>query len=251
MLNFGNIVSKNDTLTLLEIIQDCLCCVTVEDAHSLITKTCTLIDVNNAVYGLARLDGNGSIEDYKIMNFSYPLEWLQLYRQNEFHKQDPIALENFSHFGVQYWADTYNKYQVDKKFLLLSEDYGLRDGYASGIINQSRTEGCLLSLAGKLTNHPRHAYILNNLTPHLHCAFAKILQEQNKPKKNLVQISEREKEVLNWVKHGKSTWDISAILSVSERTVKFHINNIMTKLDAVSRTHAVAIALGHGLIGYP
>lgn len=67
-------------------------------------------------------------------------------------------------------------------------------------------------------------------------------------KKYIATLSLREKEVLNWLKKGKTSWDISVILGISERTVNFHINNIMQKLDAVSRTHAVAIAIEAELI---
>ncbi|RJR23071.1 MAG: LuxR family transcriptional regulator [Nitrospiraceae bacterium] len=61
-------------------------------------------------------------------------------------------------------------------------------------------------------------------------------------------LSKREQEVLTWSKRGKSSWEISAILNISERTVNFHVNNIMQKLNAVSRTQAVAVAIERGLI---
>jgi FixJ family two-component response regulator len=61
-------------------------------------------------------------------------------------------------------------------------------------------------------------------------------------------LSLREKEVLNWLKKGKSSWEISAILNIGESTVNFHITNVMQKLNAVSRTQAVAIAVEQGLI---
>ncbi|MEW6184986.1 MAG: helix-turn-helix transcriptional regulator [Thermodesulfobacteriota bacterium] len=48
--------------------------------------------------------------------------------------------------------------------------------------------------------------------------------------------------------YGKSNCDISKILNISERTVKFHMDRIMKKLDAMNRTHAVAIFLREGLI---
>jgi DNA-binding CsgD family transcriptional regulator len=64
----------------------------------------------------------------------------------------------------------------------------------------------------------------------------------------ITNLSEREKEVLSWSKRGKSSWEISAILDISERTVNFHVNNIMQKLNAVSRTQAVAVAIERGLI---
>lgn len=70
----------------------------------------------------------------------------------------------------------------------------------------------------------------------------------NKNFEKITNLSVREKEVLSWSKRGKSSWEISAILNISERTVNFHVNNIMQKLDAVSRTQAVAVAIERGLI---
>lgn len=249
MQNLKRIISQRDALTLLEIINECISCENTVDAINIMNKTNTLINFNNAIYGLARLNSNGTINNYDTINFSYPSEWLVLYQTKRFHEKDPIAKENFSNFRLQYWADTYKKHQIDKEFICKSEDFNLTNGYASGTINHSRTEGGLLSMAGEMQRHPRNDYILNNVSPHLHVAFSNVLHKQNKHK-TLLQISIREKEVLNWVKNGKSTWDISMILNISERTVKYHMNNIMTKLDAVSRSHAVAIALAKGLIDF-
>ena len=61
-------------------------------------------------------------------------------------------------------------------------------------------------------------------------------------------ISSRELEVLKWVHQGKTNWETSVILNICERTVKFHVGNIMQKLDAVSRGHAVAKAIEFGII---
>lgn len=249
MNNTEAAISKIDALTLLETIYQCGLCKTVQDASAIMQKTNTLLDFDNAVYVLARFNKNGAIDNYSTINFSYPAEWLKIYKNRKFHTKDPIALENFSNFGLQYWVDTKKKYNADADFLAIAEDFNLVNGYSYGTINQSRTEGCLLSLSGKLLKHPREIYILTNLSPHLHVAFSNIIRTQN-PNKSILQISIREKEVLNWVSQGKSTWDISIILNISERTVKFHIDNIMKKLDAVSRSHAVAIASSLGIINF-
>ncbi len=66
-------------------------------------------------------------------------------------------------------------------------------------------------------------------------------------KKNLPPLSERERDVLKWLRNGKSSWDISVILEISERTVNFHVNNVMKKLDAITRTQAVATAIENDL----
>jgi len=69
----------------------------------------------------------------------------------------------------------------------------------------------------------------------------------NRGIETISQLSKREKEVLSWLKEGKSSWDIATILNISERTVNFHVSNIMQKLNAVSRTQAVAVAIEKGL----
>jgi LuxR family transcriptional regulator, quorum-sensing system regulator CviR len=70
----------------------------------------------------------------------------------------------------------------------------------------------------------------------------------NAKRKSNIMLLPREKEVLNWMKQGKSTWDISLILGISDNTIKFHIKNIFKKLDVVNRIQAVATAVREGLI---
>lgn len=49
--------------------------------------------------------------------------------------------------------------------------------------------------------------------------------------------------------HGKSSIDISKILGISVSTVHVHTQNIVRKLGADNRVHAVALALRTGVIG--
>ncbi len=56
-------------------------------------------------------------------------------------------------------------------------------------------------------------------------------------------LSPREREVLKWLRLGKTSWDISVIMGISERTVNYHVNNIMKKLDVTSRLQAVSEAV--------
>lgn len=53
-------------------------------------------------------------------------------------------------------------------------------------------------------------------------------------------LTRREIDCMAFVADGKTDWEISVILGVSEATVRFHIDNARRKLDAVNRAHAVA-----------
>lgn len=61
------------------------------------------------------------------------------------------------------------------------------------------------------------------------------------------ELTDRELEVLRLMVQGKSNRKISEELCVVEGTVKFHVRNILEKLGASDRTHAVTIALKRGL----
>ncbi|MDQ0455944.1 helix-turn-helix transcriptional regulator [Rhizobium paknamense] len=61
-------------------------------------------------------------------------------------------------------------------------------------------------------------------------------------------LTQREKEALLWTAAGKSYWETSIILGISERTVRYFMANARNKLDAVSNTQAVAKAMSQGLI---
>jgi DNA-binding CsgD family transcriptional regulator len=65
---------------------------------------------------------------------------------------------------------------------------------------------------------------------------------------SLSKLSRREIESLKWTMEGKTAWEVGAILSISERSVVFHLKNCMRKLGAINKHQAVLKALGQGLI---
>jgi two-component system, NarL family, response regulator len=71
---------------------------------------------------------------------------------------------------------------------------------------------------------------------------AKLAERMSNP-----ALSDRELEVLALMAKGKSNKEISATLHISENTVKFHVNNILGKLEASDRVQAVLVALKRGI----
>jgi len=72
---------------------------------------------------------------------------------------------------------------------------------------------------------------------------AKLLERMTSP-----ELSDRELEVLQLITTGKSTQAISKALHITERTVNFHINHILSKLGVEDRTQAVIVALRRGIV---
>jgi DNA-binding NarL/FixJ family response regulator len=63
-----------------------------------------------------------------------------------------------------------------------------------------------------------------------------------------VSLTPREQSVLQLLTRGKSNKEIAATLGVTERTVKFHVSAIFTKLAVANRTEAVTKAVNAGLV---
>jgi DNA-binding NarL/FixJ family response regulator len=61
-------------------------------------------------------------------------------------------------------------------------------------------------------------------------------------------LSERELQVLQYMANGRINKEIGQILYISESTVKTHVRSILTKLEAMGRTEAIAVATRRGLI---
>jgi DNA-binding NarL/FixJ family response regulator len=62
------------------------------------------------------------------------------------------------------------------------------------------------------------------------------------------ELSSREMDVLRMIVNGKSNKEIGTSLLITEKTVKFHVSSILSKLDAADRTQAVTIALQRGIL---
>ena len=62
------------------------------------------------------------------------------------------------------------------------------------------------------------------------------------------ELSPREMDVLRLIASGNANKQIAALLSIGEETVKSHVTNILGKLGANDRTHAVTIGLKRGIL---
>jgi NarL family two-component system response regulator LiaR len=80
---------------------------------------------------------------------------------------------------------------------------------------------------------------------------AKLMQEFSAPRPNeapVEQLTPREMDVLRLIAKGKSNKEIADTLIVSEKTIKTHVSNILSKLHLADRTQAAIYALRQRLV---
>jgi len=63
-----------------------------------------------------------------------------------------------------------------------------------------------------------------------------------------LELSERELEILKWTAEGKTSAEISLILSISKNTVNFHQRNMQKRFNAPNKTQIASYAAAIGLI---
>ncbi len=70
----------------------------------------------------------------------------------------------------------------------------------------------------------------------------------SEPMRPVEDLTPRELQILQLVAEGSSNKSIAAVLHISEHTVKFHVNSILGKMGAQSRTQAVTMATRMGMM---
>lgn len=65
---------------------------------------------------------------------------------------------------------------------------------------------------------------------------------------DMPKFTKREMDVLRWTGQGKTAWEVSVILGMSEKTVNFHLGNVMRKLNVNSKHQAVLKCVAAGIL---
>jgi DNA-binding CsgD family transcriptional regulator len=184
-----------------------------------------------------------------LLNVSYPEDYFSRYIAEGLIQLDPMVTIELEAPRLYYLADILRlkKDMVTREGYDMTRSFGINEGYSTGMRNDSRGLTSVFSFVGPvMPRSERSELILDLLGPHLHAALCRVaaLEGPRRPS----PLTARETEVLEWIKVGKSSWQISMQLVISEATVKFHVKNIMSKLDSSTRTQALAEAIQRGYI---
>ncbi len=248
-------LSRADLVSVVEIIHASVSSRSDDLFRPLIRKLQDLIGARAGVTAVTSTWGAGQdpLAGLRLVNIDYPAEYLTVLGQRQLFGHDPVVREHFRSFQLQHWADTFAREPpcstgAVNELLSLAEDFGMKGtraglGYAAGVRDPRDATASFFCFQG-LARSPRTEEILALVVPHLHVA----LRGSTSASPGASPLTARETEIMRWVAQGKTTWAISEILSISERTVKFHVGNAIRKLDATTRTHAVAVALERQLI---
>jgi LuxR family transcriptional activator of conjugal transfer of Ti plasmids len=200
---------------------------------------------------------------YEYVATNYPKKWNAYFIEKRYFEVDPTlerARQTLMPFAWSDMKDRRSLNGVQRQLFDEASSFGLRHGFTVPIHAPGGADG-LVALATDLAprefasevGHGRH--ILHLLALHYHVRATAAWQNSGKKGQKKAEtapgpspITAREADCLLWTARGKSAWETSVILGVSERTVNFHIENSRRKLDAQSKTQAVVRAIMLNLI---
>jgi LuxR family transcriptional regulator, quorum-sensing system regulator CviR len=244
-------VSKNDLIMMMEIANNSISCKAEKDFKTLMEQFLSLVPFDKWVVG--EINPKYLFNELpmpRIRDINYPSEFFEIYLEKKFYDYDILHQRYFQTLEIQHFAELKSQYnQVpDNPLVELYLHYGIKDTFLYGIVDQvSRLFiNFVFSSKENIEDNIRYKIIIGYLIPHLSEAFKRLLPLDLAADRT--QLTPMEMEVIEWLKEGKSSWEISIILKRSEGTVNYHIGNIMKKTDTVNRTQAVARALHDNLI---
>jgi DNA-binding CsgD family transcriptional regulator len=182
----------------------------------------------------------------------FPTAWLERYLSQDYFKVDPIVKHAQHSAMPAIWTDEMFHDGKSAQFWDEAQAYGLQAGLSFAVREQPGVTGIfslardrVLEMQGQdLAALVGRAQMFASL---LHHAVARIDLPKLLPSPDAT-LTSRERECIQWAADGKTAWEIGQILSIAERTVVFHINNVIQKLGASNKTQAIVRAVALKLL---
>jgi len=193
---------------------------------------------------------------------SYPEEWVKLYKSNNFQFVDPVILKALKQCLPFAWDENITLISDIKfnKIFSLSRHFNIVNGFTF-VLHDHYNNLALLSIIPNINekNTPDTRLMLDKSQMQMHLidfnAQMYMLIEsastgrnyiKNNPNKEI--FTQREHEVLYWASMGKTYPEIASILGISVSTIKFHMGNVVSKLQVANARQAIRLGIAMDLI---
>ncbi|WP_417884472.1 autoinducer binding domain-containing protein [Vibrio rumoiensis] len=230
-------------------IEDAICqimyCQTADELINIALKVSSQLGFENFAFGAQSLTLNEGM-NIQLVN-TYPEEWNEIYRNEGFFQVDPVVRHGELSCSPLVWTSVK---KASKNLWESAQVFGIDVGWSKSSFHPNGSSSLVSFSRSKTELTPAE---LKHLTPYL--LWISSLVEQKflvlganlSPQHLDTMLTLREKEVLKWSSMGKTAFEISLILGIAERTVTFHANNAIRKLQTPNKIGAVSKAISLGL----
>ncbi len=177
---------------------------------------------------------------------SWPEGWFERYCSQNYFEVDPVGQNVLATSSPFLWGDAPCRKDktLAKQMMGEAAEFGLTDGFCVPIYSATGWRSAFsFAHEHRVDAGPKELAAAHLLALTAHGRLRVILGEELQVKQKLTP---REREVLTWAAAGKSAWETSVLLGISEATVITHLDHIRRKLNVANTTHAVVVALQIG-----
>lgn len=192
----------------------------------------------------------GNVVSHSKVITNYPKAYIERYEKGPSSKTNPLV----AHCQLSIMPIIWSSYvfRESPELWKAAQTCGLAYGWSQSVHDANGVVS-MLSLARKdppLTEDEFADKVANVLwlCNQLHGAMLERSPLRHNLEIHITRLSCREIEILKWTAEGKIAADIGTILSLSTRTVNFHISSAIRKLGANNKTSAVVMAAKSGLL---
>jgi len=200
-------------------------------------------------------------EDLDVRTLSnYGDSYQERYLRERYYLHDPVVQHCVSSLtprligvnALPYWPDRgLNLNAIQYRITREAAECGMKVGLAFPLRSAGPNPLAGISLSNAMPFVEFEKFIAERkVTAHLAAVYAHthIQMQFSSDAAAGISLSPRELECLLWTAQGLSSKAVARRLNVSFKTVEFHIGNAMSKLQAKTRSHAVARAIAFGFL---
>lgn len=183
-----------------------------------------------------------NVRDLVLLN-GWPPEWYERFVAKKYYLHDAVtrfAARTTEPFLWSRVPQPFTEQRMAQTIAGEATEFGMRNGFLIPFPTSRGWQSCVSFGASEL----------DTISEPDEAALVLLGYVANKTLKSLLgepdavgKLSEREREVVKWVAAGKTAWEISEILSVSENTIEKHLRQARNKLDVVNSAQLVAEAI--------
>lgn len=184
---------------------------------------------------------------------TYSRDWIDHYRAKAYLEVDPVVHQGLKSILPVDWSTFDRKEARIRALFNESREAGLGNQGLSIPVRGRNGDMSLFSLTCEADDVEWSALKRNYIRDFQTLAvfFHQSVLRTYTDTDAIVQLTPREAECLHWAACGKTSEETAMILGLTRRGVRYHIENIIFKLNAVNLTHAVAKGIHFRIINPP
>lgn len=236
-------------MDVIRALPDLLSAQTIEQVKERIQHSVSAIGFDYFLIGIEAPPVGG--RPRQAVETNYPRDCVERYNHQRWVTRDPVVRHCRQSPVPLVWHGAHFPGEA-RPLYEESAAHGISTGVATSVSGAGQSRAMMISVAnGDRFNAKLEAWLTETMpTIQLLASYAyeAISRIEESSVSAEIGLTRRESECLHWAAAGKTSWEISRILSCSEATVNFHFRNVIRKLGVSNRRQAVASALALGII---